>query len=107
MKFIHYGLMENNKNYILKKTDNRSSEYSLVKKNGDNIEVSFIGGDFEEQPHTVNFTVGVIHLIEGFEQLTLEDLTIETIEEVSVAIYNIYMSNQIPNNLKNKILVTW
>lgn len=85
----------------------RSSEYSIVRKHDEKVEVTYMEGDFNEQSHTVHFSIDTIHLVEGFESLTLEDLTVDVLEEVSISIYELYMSNSVPEHLKGKINVTW
>ncbi|MCM3443974.1 MULTISPECIES: hypothetical protein [Metabacillus] len=102
MRKLHISEMEEGKIYIIKSYG--SSEYSLVKKQEEEIEVIYCGGEFN-QPQTVKFKIEVIHLIEGYESLTLEELTIDMLDEVSVSIYNIYMSNNVSSDLSGKISV--
>ncbi|PGT83291.1 hypothetical protein [Bacillus sp. AFS040349] len=103
---VHISQMEDNESYKLVVVG-RSSEYSLVKKEGEKIEVSYIGGDFGDAPQTVTFNLSIIYLIEGFETVTLEELTIGLLEEVSVCIYTLVLSNGVPEKLKGKIHVDW
>ncbi|WP_103108545.1 hypothetical protein [Brevibacillus reuszeri] len=82
--------------------NDRSNEITIIKKEGDKFFVTYSGGEFI-QDQTVIFNDESFYLFDF--NIDVSTLTLWELEEASVELYNLFMSNAIDEDMKENVQV--
>ncbi|MGG0940480.1 hypothetical protein ABHN11_31220 [Brevibacillus centrosporus] len=80
----------------------RLNENTIIKKEGCNFYVTYSGGEFE-QDKIVIFTYDSFNWYN--ENINVARLTLSDLEEASVELYNLFMSDEIDEKMKEHVQV--
>ncbi|MDC3424229.1 hypothetical protein NC797_06870 [Aquibacillus sp. 3ASR75-11] len=103
MKELHFGEMEEGVTYF--SSDSPYKNFTEIRRKQDIIQVSFIEINNEKKINTVSYPIEIIHLVDGYQKATLEDLTLNLFKGVAIKIYQLFENGQLPDSIESKISI--